>query len=722
MVTMIFEKFDKNRYLNNTMDKLTYPRDGLYSYYTLGRGENMHTYIDIGMCIDIETSSTEIDGKKLSWSYHQQLGFYHTNYQSRNIDELINAINNICDWLELLPSKPRIICLVHNLGYEFTYLSQYLDFKEVFAKSRTSILKAVYRNIEFRCSYAFSNMNLKLLSETYTDTTKNKELIDHTLIRYPETALTENELKYNFCDTEILLEFWYMHVLPEFIHKSGRAWLPLTNTAKVRKDMRRRIKDWKRYKNAYHHIYPTEQMYNILVKCFYGGIVRCNARFTGKLMEHSIASRDGTSQYPSVQFHEFYPLGRWYRVDPKEKLDENNLGIYLVEFWNLKPKYDIHPMPCDKAIAKSEVIYDNGRVYSAKYIKIYLTSVDFEIFVRFYRGKYKILEMYVSRKSRLPKFMIESLFDYFSGKQKLKGVKGMEDVYLKKKNMLNSNFGCCVQKHNDMELNWDNNTSEWTEEKKDYKEDRNEFLPYAVGVFITAYARKKLLNAVLEIYNDGGTVVYMDTDSIKYLYDGGIHEHIFDKLDIETEMKTKEICNIYGLDFETIKSIGKWDLETSKYDGNVYPSFKTLGSKRWAHFDSPYKTYTDAKNVSRETLDEWFECMTPTLSGLPKEGWKNYVIRNPNTEVAELFSFGTVIPADICCKTAMTYIYNQDDLRIDYEIDGVTHYLNTQKNFVHAKPVGFKIGLGKDYGKYLKLLSESTERNKKLIDWSEWNG
>ena len=112
--------------------------------------------------------------------------------------------------------------------------------------------------------------------------------------------------------------------------------------------------------------------------------------------------------------------------------------------------------------------------------------------------------------------------------------------------MLNSNFGCCVQKHNDENNIFDFDKMEWTKTEVPYEVGKSEFLLYQVGVWITAYARYELLRVVYMIWKDDimnnrkdSSIVYMDTDSCKYRYRDGKLEYIFEKLDKDIQEKTK---------------------------------------------------------------------------------------------------------------------------------------------------------------------------------------
>lgn len=659
----------------------------------MGRGKNRAVYVNIGVGFDIETTSTEISGHKVAWCWHWQIAVGDDVYFGRHLKDAVTFFDDLAERFK----GQYVICWIHNLSYEFGFLTEYMDFENIFATAPNKPIRCRYKNIIFRCSYAFTNMSLQLLAKTYTRTQKAVGDLDYDVIRYPNTVVSLSERYYNYCDVKILSEFWAMHVYKTYIDGKKRHWIPLTNTAKVRNDMQGRISDWKAYKKAYSSVYPTEDVYKILRQCFYGGIVRANARYWGQILS-DVASRDRTSSYPAVQLHYEYPLGRFIRIKSccwKEYSD--CCKLLKIRFTNLQSIAPVSIMAYDKANTSKDVVLDNGRIYSASVVTIWGTNVDLEMWLKFYTGSYKVLECYISKSGRLCRFQIDSLVDYYEGKMTLKGVPGKDEEYLKSKNMLNSNYGCCVQKHNDETLEYIRETGEWKADPIPYEQKRSEFLLYQVGVFITAYARYELLRAVYAIWQDDlkhgrtSAIVYMDTDSCKYLYRNGIYEHLFDELDADIEKKTIAACDFYKILLtESLKKIGKWDLETLKKDdtGNVsretYDSFITLGSKRYLHDGEP------------------------TISGLPVKGFKDYCEKMGATP-EQAFRCGTTFPPDIINKLAMTY--TTTDVRHVIENDG--EMFVTPRHYVHAQKVGFDLKISKDYKKFIAEIAQETGKRGK---------
>ena len=666
-----------------------YSKFNPYTYsidtYFMGRGKKRKEYIDIALGFDIETTSTCIDDDKVAWAYHFQFCFGQDCYYGRNLSDVKYVFDDISEWA----GDRMVICWIHNLSYEFGFLTEYLKFEDIFATAPNHPIKCRYKNIIFRCSYAFSNMSLSLLAKTYCQTQKGVDDLDYRIIRYPNTPLSIIEKLYCYKDVKILSEFYYNHIAPTYLRGKKRKWLPLTNTAKVRNDMQKRIRNYNEYKKIYSSVYPTEEIYNILRLCFYGGIVRANAMYFSKVLS-GVASRDRKSSYPAVQFQYLYPMGRFYRIDPKKETDFDNkeyVKMYNVTFLNLKCIAPISIMPYDKAKTSRDVVLDNGRIFKASVVSIYCTNIDLSLWKKFYTGSVKINECWISKKGRLCRFQIESLFDYYIGKKKYKGVAGKEDIYLKKKNMLNSNFGCCVQKHNDETLTYNYNNGEWLKEPIPYQQKQSEFLLYQVGVWITAYARMELLTAMYEIWqydlkhNLPSAIVYGDTDSCKYLYRNGIYEHIFDKLDKEIQLKTKKACEYYNLDYDSLSDIGTWDLETHIKGSDIYTydTFITLGSKRYLHNGQP------------------------TISGLPIQGFKNYCTKH-NLTPEKAFRCGTYFSENDINKICMTYRVNPKQYIISN--DGIDYI--TPHHYVYAQNVGFKLDIGSDYSNFLSEYMELT--------------
>ena len=97
-------------------------------------------------------------------------------------------------------------------------------------------------------------------------------------------------------------------------------------------------------------------------------------------------------------------------------------------------------------------------------------------------------------------------------------MEGKEVEYLLSKGMLNSVYGMCVtdpvKDEHTYETEWDLEKVDVMEAIHKYNESKGRFLFYPWGIWVTAYARRNLWSAILNVGND---YVYSDTDSIKAL-------------------------------------------------------------------------------------------------------------------------------------------------------------------------------------------------------------
>ena len=667
--------------------------------FTMKSHKSTTTDATLPLAFDIETTSTIIEEQETAWCYHWQLGIGDDVYFGRYLEDAKTLFDQIGSMLSHYVDK--IICLVHNFAYEFGFLTEVLSFEEIFATAKKKPIKATYGGrIEFRCSYAMTNLSLAKLSEQ-TTTKKAVGDLDYRIVRYPSTPLTDEELGYCYADVKILTEYWKDIIVPQYIKNHKIVWLPITNTSKVRKALKDKIDNKIAWKRVIEKNSPTDKMYAIFRRCFYGGLVRANADYCGRELT-DVASRDRTSSYPAVMLQYLYPMSQFRPINMNE-LDKyyNNdeyAKIYHIVFKDLKCKAPVSLISSDNTkIVKldNDAVLDNGRIYSTSYMECYVTDVDFECWCKTYDGKVKIEECYISKKGRLPRFIIDTLVELYTKKKKLKGVKGKEEEYNHAKGMFNSLYGCCVTKANDVEYSYNNITKEW-HENKTY--DNSSFLLYQWGVYIAAYARMELVDIVIKIWQDDiknkrkeSSIVYMDTDSCKYRYRDGALEYIFDDNDKRITQMTDDACNHYGCDFNIVGDLGTWDLETynKKTGTKTYKSFITLGAKRYLHDGEP------------------------TISGLPKKGFERYCKDN-NCTPQEAFKTGTEFTPEQCEKTCMKYFTNRKQFLITMPNGEV---FETPKNYIYASNVGFKLDISKDYKKFtMQRLAEVGKRGMTYAD------
>ena len=71
----------------------------LYNYpsFEMGRGKKRATYSELPLSFDIETTSAEIDGNKVAWVYHWQIGIGDDCYYGRELKDAIFVFDDIAE-------------------------------------------------------------------------------------------------------------------------------------------------------------------------------------------------------------------------------------------------------------------------------------------------------------------------------------------------------------------------------------------------------------------------------------------------------------------------------------------------------------------------------------------------------------------------------------------------------------------------------------------------
>lgn len=177
-------------------------------------GKNRRDYIDIISGFDIETTRIEtIDNSVMyiwQWSFYslKEHTFIATIY-GRTWEEYIDTCTLIYQTIKSIPSQYPLymVRLVHNLSYEFQFISAFYEYKpeDVFALEKRKIARADSFNcIEDRCTFIHSNMSLAKYAETWhTEHQKlSGEEFSYLKKRYSWTPMNEKELAY--CENDVL--------------------------------------------------------------------------------------------------------------------------------------------------------------------------------------------------------------------------------------------------------------------------------------------------------------------------------------------------------------------------------------------------------------------------------------------------------------------------------------------------------------------------------------
>lgn len=615
-----------------------------------------------------------------SYMYIWQFSINNIVYYGRTWKEFKQFINKLEE-----NTKERKIIFVHNLSFEFQFLQGEFDFTDVVARKSHKVMKAIMKdyNIEFRCSYMMSNCTLAKLPDLFNlPVEKMLGDLDYNVIRTSDTELTPEELKY--CENDCLVIYYYIKYEIETYDNVNN--IPLTSTGHVRRELKSITRKDLGYKRRVRNAVNTDpHIYNLLIEAFAGGFTHANWLYTSELIKN-VDSWDFTSSYPYVMVTHRFPSTKFLPCRVKRLEDMRNSMAYLlvVKFTNLKSKYYNTFISMSKCREISNGLYDNGRVVSADELTITVTDIDFKLFLESYTCEYEILECYYSVYNYLPKQFINFILDKYVIKTTYKGIPEKEIEYQREKGKFNSLYGMSVTNNIRDEVQFDNNTG-WSETpisnediiKALKEEEKDAFLSFAYGVWVTAYARNNLLKNVMKLDE---YVVYCDTDSIKVK--AGYDKTVIDNYNEFVKSKINHVSELLEIPYERFapKDIkGKERMLGLFDDDGHYDEFITQGAKKYA-----------IKQNGEIHI---------TVSGVPKKGSK--ALHDLND-----FKDNFIFRYEDTGKQNLIYCDNQESIEItDYQ-GHIT--LVSDNSGCCIVPTTYELGKSEEY---MELLNEnSSER------------
>ena len=665
------------------------------------------TYLNIESAFDIETTSYINNGEKSAFMYIWMfgIGLGKEIFYGRTWEEFLDLCEKLQQYFGLNENR-RLVIYVHNFGYEFQFMCHYFNWENVFAINERKPIKALCSyGIEFRDSYILSGYSLANTAKNLT-THKVRKMegdLDYSLIRHQSTQLTEKELGYCSNDIEIILAY----INEQIAQYEDITKIPLTNTGRVRKY----VKDacyytssnhrksnrgkYQRYRQIMSDLTLDKATYIQLKRAFMGGFTHSNPNHTGKTLEN-VSSIDLTSSYPTVMLADKFPMSRAKELNISTVEDlKKAMSLYCLVF-DLKLEGLRNTLKYESYISESKCfkmvkpVINNGRVYDAEMIQTTITDVDFNIIEKVYEwDKISIANVRVFVKAYLPKSIIESILNLYQDKTTLKGVEGKDVEYLLSKGMLNSVYGMCVtdvvKDEHVFNDTWGIERVDVDEKIDEYNKSKNRFLFYPWGIWVTAYARRNLWTAILNIGDD---YIYSDTDSIKMLnFDS--HKEYVEKYNKHIGKKLADMMEHYKLNVELLapktiqgkaKPLGIWEFE-----GN-YSHFKTLGAKRYL-----------VKENGEFHL---------TVAGLSKKNGITHMVNicgGDTEQVFNIFNDDLYIPANKTGKMTHTYIDTEKEMFVvDY--DGVQERVLTLSG-IHLEPCDFTLSISEQYNQFLRAIS-----------------
>lgn len=548
-------------------------------------------YIEHLMTFDIETSTIEkTKGSFEGYMYHWQVCIDGFVCFGRTWKEFLTFLRKMNRALNNYNEQHKLICYIHNFSYEFQFLYSWIKLTNVFAIDKRKPLKAISKdfNIEFRCSYLLSNMNLKKFIENTPNAHyfKGSGDLDYKKVFTPKSILTMSELGYCYNDVMGLYE-----AIIYLLREDTLTTIPLTSTGYVRRECRNNMRKNKKNRKQFLDLKLDDKLYQLCKDSFRGGNTASN-RYKTNFINYDVSSYDMSSAYPYAMISGLYPITPFQEetITSLDMLDDYNnryctLAYYSFENVKLKKGIPFPYIPYSKCIEFIAPSYDtqfkgkeycyNGRVLEADFIKIAMTNYDYQIFLNQYdydEENVRVEDFYYSHKGFLPKELINTVLEFFTLKSQLKGIDGKEYEYMKSKNKLNSLYGMIVtdiiRQENLFNNQWEKGENSTLEE---YYSKRNNFLTYQWGLFVTAICRTNLQKAIDKI---GLDCVYIDTDSLKYC---GSHDEVFEH--INQEMIDWCIQN----DIINYVEVGNHKYFLGLFDKEKgYDEFVTLGAKKYA--------------------------------------------------------------------------------------------------------------------------------------------
>ena len=125
------------------------------------------------------------------------------------------------------------------------------------------------------------------------------------------------------------------------------------------------------------------------------------------------------------------------------------------------------------------------------------------------------------------------------------------------------------------------------------KSNRRAILPYSIGCFCTAHARKALEEGIRLVHNtEGAHFIYCDTDSVKYI--GSVDWTGYNADRISDCKRT----GAFAVDPKgNTHYMGVFETEDDPETGYCYYQFKSLGAKKYAFVKKPIEAWKETVKI-----------------------------------------------------------------------------------------------------------------------------
>lgn len=546
-------------------------------------------YINCVCAFDIETYTFERtldDWQAAMYIWQMQVDRDYTII-GRTWEEFRAVVDRLCEYLE---DGEYVVVYVHNLSYEFQFLKSILPVGRVFARDRRKVVSFTSGHLEFRCSYAHSNMSLlEYTRKMQVAHVKLHDTVDYQMERWFDTPLEDDLIRYGAYDVMGVVEAIYadMEVEGDDLYT-----IPLTSTGYVRREAKKAMRTMTEEYRA--GIKPPYEVYRLERWAFRGGDTHANRYYAGLILDN-VHSVDISSSYPAAQCMREYPVGEWEEVRggwPEVILMLKHRRPFLCQavFYGVRLRDENWGCPY-LSISKCRNLKgyepDNGRVLNAEILETALTDVDMQILLEEYQWESVVVrECWAARYGRLPEAYVQLIQRYYRIKTELKGVGGQEVYYVKSKNKINSFYGMTAQNPVMDTYQYAGGVIELVErDAREAYEKSKPWMPYAWGVWCTAHARRALHEGI-KLAGDG--FVYCDTDSVKFIGDADFSAY---------NRRAKQDAEATGCVAED-KHGRVYHMGVYESDGS-YSKFCTWGAKKYASADDSGRVQITVAGVNK---------------------------------------------------------------------------------------------------------------------------
>ena len=689
-------------------------------------------YILLPMSFDIETTSYYSERYKsdLATMYIWQFGIGRNTIIGRTWSEFKALLELI---VKFTIETGNAFIWVHNLSFEFQFIKQLIEwnknkdgYPDIFAKSDRQIIYAKYKNLEFRDSLALTGMGLAKLKKNYNlDIGKLSGDLDYDLKRTTITKVTNKELAYCINDVQVLNDWQFKYIFPEYLEKGKTP--PLTSTGIVRQDIKEEFlkldkDERKRLQTKIRNAQPTEEMYQIFRNyLFRGGLTHANTLLCNEMasidsfddssiLPSLFASLDLKSAHPAAMLQEDFPW-KFYRRNKslfyESVLPNAKTGKYaffgIFKFKNIRTK-TWHSLESKNKIieASPDAVYDNGRLVYSSYIKVALTEIDWFNYEDIYEWEdARCTVLYEAFKYPLPDYVRKTICKYFELKETTP--KDTFEYGLAKRK-LNSVFGMAATSLPEREVVYDPETNRMilSDTSKGYDELIRWLLMLPQwAIWTAAYTRRKIVQSIVSCGNGGIDSIYYDTDSNKVLNFENYKEW-FESFNA-SQMEKSINMDTYDFDKSFFLHLGSFELE---YIGGKY---KVLGAKRY--IVEKYSLIPD-ENGDIEYCGERFRAsdeseIQVTVAGMSKGSLEAYC-KETGKDIWEEFRDDLSLSPEYSDKQTAIYCDDSfDDEITDYQ--GVTNFIH-ENSCVAIVNIPFTMSLEEEFIKRIKATKEERER------------